>query len=479
MAKTTKHLDDMALRAAISRCQKNGTEGRFACGPGLSCVVTKAGRARFVHRYPFGKTYKTIWLDGVYPREVTLAEARRQCEAHRELLDDRIDPQDARKGGNMIDPTLAEYARSVFELLATPKDVKLGPDKSEWLRDMTKHTGALADMKIDSIVLTQIKASLAHRWKNYVPSPSAKRIVGRLRRVLSHRHTSTRPDDTHWNNPANFEALCDLLGRRAHRRRSRASLAWRDAPEFFSRLQLLTSMSARVLEWVILTGCRSAEATGARWSEIEIKGGRGWWVIPAARLKTEQNKGEDGAPFVVPLSLAMVQLLRRVRKNRDDLKPGDLIFPSMGVRNGLKIRGAIQRPKPNRYKTATIWQVALSLNPAITVHGFRSTLVAWGSATPHREREPFALDLMDRVIGHQIGSKEGQAAQQPGVVLSGSVVNYAHDAGADLYLPRRKLVMREWSAYLTGLARKRPGGKPAVVASTAADDPAQPLDLAA
>jgi integrase len=446
-----KYLDNIALTRRVERCQKHGVEGRFACGPGLSLVVTAAGRARFIHRYSWGGKYESLWLDGVYPRDVTLAEARVQVEAHRALLDQRINPKDDRRSGSLgADPTLAEYARHVFPLLATPKDIKLGPDNSEWLRTVTTHLGALADMPIDKIVLTQIKAAVAHRWVNHKPTPTAKTIVMRLRKVLRHRHGTTRPDDRYWNNPADFEVLCDLLGNRPHRRKSRPSLSWRELPAFVAELRQIELMSARCLEWAILTGSRSGEATGARWGEIDWRART--WVIPPERLKTEQNKDEDGKPFVVPLSLAMVQLLRRTADKRRDLAPSDLIFPS----------GFCERPK--EYRGNALLFLAQDLRPGITVHGFRASLTAWGAGTAHRDRDPFGLDLMDRALGHQIGSRHGQG----GGGLSGALANYAHDAGGDLFLGRRQSVMREWSAYLGGRTHSPKRGPERVVLALAA-----------
>lgn len=454
-----KYLETMALEKAVKRCQQAGIEGRFPAGPGLSCVVTAAGHARFVHRYPWQGKYQSLWLEGRYPRDISLAEARRQVEAQRAQLDERMDPREARKTGDKVNPTLAEYATRHFALLATPKDIKLGPEKSEWLRMMTHHTGALARTPIDSITFGQIKAAVEHRWIDGRPTPTAKTIIMRLKAVIRHRHVNTNADEERWWNPADFKALCDALGRREHFRDNRASLSWREMPAFMARLRQRQPLSARCLEWIILTGCRSNEATGARWQEID------WaertWAIPPDRLKTEQRKGKRGKPFIVPLSLMMVQTLRRAMANRNDLKPTDLIFPSYHLN------------KPGRYKEQTILILARDIRPGaiseeddreLSVHGFRSTLTAWGAGGPHRLRPPFALDLMDRCIGHNIGSKEGQQQAK----LSAVIGSYAHDSGGDLYQIRRAVVMREWSAYLGGRAMPPMRGAQAMLALMAA-----------
>ena len=80
-------------------------------------------------------------------------------------------------------------------------------------------------------------------------------------------------------------------------------------------LRARPGVSARALEWGILTAARFQEIAGARRSEVDLVLKR--WTVPAARMKREIE-------HVVPLSDEAVDLFK-------SLPPGDssaLIFPA-------------------------------------------------------------------------------------------------------------------------------------------------------
>ena len=70
------------------------------------------------------------------------------------------------------------------------------------------------------------------------------------------------------------------------------------------------------LRYLVLTACRSGEARGATWAEIDLDARE--WRIPASRMKA-------GVEHRVPLSDAALAVLERVRPLRG---PSDLVFPS-------------------------------------------------------------------------------------------------------------------------------------------------------
>ena len=65
------------------------------------------------------------------------------------------------------------------------------------------------------------------------------------------------------------------------------ALPFADLPAFMDELRQRNSISARALEFTILTAARTGEALGARWSEIE----NDVWVI------TPSLAAKPGAPF--------------------------------------------------------------------------------------------------------------------------------------------------------------------------------------
>ncbi len=77
-------------------------------------------------------------------------------------------------------------------------------------------------------------------------------------------------------------------------------------PGFVAALRQRDGVAARCLEFVVLTACRSGEARGARWSEIDLTAKL--WTIPPERMKA-------GKPHRVPLSaetLAVLEALPRM-----------------------------------------------------------------------------------------------------------------------------------------------------------------------
>jgi integrase len=129
------------------------------------------------------------------------------------------------------------------------------------------------------------------------------------------------------------------------------ALPYRDLPTFIARLRGMGGITARALEFTILTAARSGEALGASFDEIDLEAKL--WTVPAERMK-------GGRPHRVPLSprvLAIVKGLAAIRLN-------DFVFPS------------IKRDKP--LHSATMLMLLRDLHPGITTHGFRSTFKGLG-----------------------------------------------------------------------------------------------------
>jgi len=92
---------------------------------------------------------------------------------------------------------------------------------------------------------------------------------------------------------------------------------------------------------VLFTACRSVEASGARWGELDLDDG--WWTIPPARFKS----GRTHRVFLHP----------EIRQRLENLKPEevkdqDLVFPSPrtgGVLGEKSLHQALTRSTGGRY----------------------------------------------------------------------------------------------------------------------------------
>ena len=164
------------------------------------------------------------------------------------------------------------------------------------------------------------------------------------------------------------------------------------------------SLAAKsALRFVVLTACRSGEARGATWTEIDLQARA--WRIPATRMKC-------GVEHRVPLSDAVVTVLELVRPLRDR---SEFVFPSPS------------RPgKPQSDMTLTKVLRDTGLADRATVHGFRSAFRTWAG---ERTTAPHAVCEM--ALAHQVGSAVERS--------------YAR---SDLFEKRRRL-MDQWAAYVT------------------------------
>jgi integrase len=177
-------------------------------------------------------------------------------------------------------------------------------------------------------------------------------------------------------------------------------MPYSDVPAFLALLRERESVSARALEFLILTASRTTEVTEARWEEIDFDAKV--WTVPASRMKS-------GRPHRVPLCDRAVEILRGI--SRLDCYRG-FIFP--GANEG--------KPLSNM----AMLQLVRGLSPnGFVVHGFRSSFKDWT-----RERTNFDTSTVEAALAHVVGDK----------------VEAAYIRG-DLLDKRRKL-MDSWARYL-------------------------------
>ena len=161
-------------------------------------------------------------------------------------------------------------------------------------------------------------------------------------------------------------------------------------------LRARDTISARALEFVILTAARSSEVTGATWDEINLA--EKLWTIPETRMKS-------GNAHRVPLSARAVDLLAELPRQ------GRIVFA--GIRPGAPLG------------ESTLRKVMASLGHGnFTVHGFRSSFRDWCA-----ERTSFQREVCEMALAHAIPD----------------AVEKAYRRG-DLFDKRRKL-MAAWSSY--------------------------------
>jgi integrase len=186
------------------------------------------------------------------------------------------------------------------------------------------------------------------------------------------------------------------------------ALAYDELGEFMAAVRAQHGIAARALEFVILTACRTSEAIGTTWGEIDLKAGM--WTVPAGRIKA-------GKEHRVPLSPSAMALLGDLQQGKVD----DFVFP--GGKRG--------RPLSTNALLALLKRMERT---DITSHGFRSTFRDWAA-----ERTNYPREVAEMALAHTVSDK----------------VEAAYRRG-DLFEKRRRL-MNEWATFCGKRQAKRAG----------------------
>jgi integrase len=272
-----------------------------------------------------------------------------------------------------------------------------GRGEEYWRQSLTDHAFPVLGAKpVGEVTTEDVLTALTPIWTT--KPVTATILRSRIELVLSYAKSRG------WRSGENVarwrDHLANLLPKatKVHRVVHRAALPWAAAPAFMTRLAAESSMAARCLAFCILTTTRVGEASGARWSELDLAAAT--WTLPVERMKA-------GREHRVTLSDAALAILREVAETQID----DLVFPSS---------------KQGRPIANTTLRVLLArLAPGVTVHGFRSCFRDWAADTGKPG------DLAEAALAHVSGNQVQRAYQR-----------------SDLLEARRGL-MSAWADYLT------------------------------
>jgi len=368
--------------------------------PGLALQVTDGGARSWVLRVMVGTRRRDMGL-GAYPA-VTLADAHRKAREAREAIRTGTDPVAAQQAARSALRAAALGAvtfRQVAEayMRAHRASWKSAKHAGQWAATLEQYAyPVLGDMLVRDVEKPHVMAVLEPIWLKR--NETASRLRSRLELVLSYAmQAGHRPEGL---NPARWRGGLDkLLARPAKVQKveHHAALPIAEMGAFMARLRKQDGMAALVLQFVILTACRSGEARGATWSEIDLD--EALWSLPGERMKA-------GRPHRVPLSPAAVELLRTVPR----FTGVDLVFPAP--------RGG---PLSDMALSALMRRMAVPATP----HGARSTFRDWAG-----ERTTFPREVAEAALAHAVGDDTERA--------------YAR---SDL-LERRRQLMVAWAEFL-------------------------------
>ena len=379
-------------------------KGFYPDGGGLYLRITETGTKGWIFRFTLGTRTRDAGL-GICS-SISLASAREIAEDCRKLLRQGIDPIEHRKrvaetqNGAVSGITFREAVSRY--IAAHETSWRNAKHREQWRNTLGTYVAPVIGNKdVAAITTEDVLQILEPIWQ--AKPETATRVRGRIANVLDWCRVRKYRDGP---NPALWRGhLAHLLP--AHKKKSivrhHPALSWAEIPKFITELRTHTAISARALDFTILTASRTSEAILALWPEIDID--NQIWTVPPQRMKA-------GVEHRVPLSAAAVELLRDLPR----FEESKYIFP------GAKLG----RP----FSNMAMLEVLRGMRPGLTVHGFRSTFRDWAA-----EATSFPSEVVEMALAHTIES----------------AVERAYRRG-DLFQKRRAL-METWAAYCgSGLA---------------------------
>ena len=405
--------------ATVKALMAKGLPARHADGGNLYLAVTGKDAAKWTLRYMLAGKSREMGLGACDPEGKdgrTLAQAREDAEAARKVLREGDDPVDQRKAEARAKAEAAGRAQTFkavaeMHIAAHGEGWRNAKHRAQWTSTLEAYAyPALGKMPVADIgteqmlgVLQQLVAVDGTKrlplW-NARPETAA-RLRGRMEAVLAYAAArGWRAGD----NPARWKGhLSAMLPARAKvaKVKHHAALPWQEMGAFMLRLRGLNATSARALEYAILTGCRSGEVLGARWSEVDMEATV--WAVPADRMKA-------GREHRVPLSTSALAVLRGMLPLRPEDADG-YVFPGQ------------KKDKP--LSSMAMLMLLRRMDRAdLTAHGFRSSFRDWTE-----EATSTAHAVAEAALAHTIGDK----------------VEAAYRRG-DLF-QKRAALMQEWADY--------------------------------
>jgi len=371
--------------------------GRHADGGGLYLDREKDGRSRWVFMWTRNGKRREMGLGAAGPAGVSLSEARTRAREARDEVWNNRDPillrQEAKAAAAIPRKTLLEVATEYRDATAKAKKWRSEKYLKQWLGQMEHHLADILSRPVAEVDADMVEKAFKPIWT--ARRETAERIRERLEAVLEH---ATEKGYRTGPNPARLKTLEVRLGKWGKKTHvGHAALSFRQIAPFMKALRQREAVSARALEFLILTAARTGEVRGARWSEIDFEDAV--WTVPDCRMK-------GGREHKVPLSAAAVRVLRAMEPMRQG--EDGLIFPGTGKAKDLSVMA--------------LAMLMRRMSVDVTVHGFRSSFRDWAG-----EISTFPREVAEAALAHRVGD----------------AVELAYRRGDALQ--KRRLMMEAWA----------------------------------
>lgn len=398
MPRQTKQLSATEVKNAKAKEK----EYYLVDGQGLKLRVLPSGSKQWLFNYYRPTNGKRANLNlGRFP-DVSLVQARKASLNAKELIAQGIDPQDERNRQHQAHKEIHEHtfvnvAKDWFAI----KQHDVTPDYAlDIWRSLELHIFPhISDKPVKAITAPEI-IELLKPIEAKGSLETVKRLTQRLNEVM------------------NFATNCGLIqanpltGIKAAfkkpKKENMAALTPAELPELMGAIAnaSIKRTTRCLLEWQLHTMTRPAEASGARWDEINWK--EKVWTIPAERMK---KRREHRIPLTEQM-LALLEVMKPISGHRDFIFPSDR-----------------DPKKPCNSQTANMALKRMGFAGRLVSHGLRSL------ASTTLNEQGFDPDLVEAALAH----------------VDDNQVRSAYNRTD--YLERRKPMMSWWSGHIEEAAK--------------------------
>ena len=406
-----ERLTDLAIKQARSRDKQY----KLSDGGGLFLLVHPNGSKYWRLDYRFADKRKSSSL-GVYgsrESEVSLVKARKKQAEYKAILQDGIDPIEAKRlkkqlsieENNELEIKEAEQA-STFKKVAHEWMSKQGPRWTEEHQTRVRRSleihvfpeiGQIPITEIDTITLLNALRKIEMQGKHEASSRARQRCEGVFRYGIQTAVCERNP-------------AIDLRGALTPPTvKHLAALKPEEMPELLHSLDAYDGhpVTQLAMRFMIYTFVRTKELRLAKWSDFNLYPEEPLWTIPAENMKARREHH-------VPLCYQSIDVLEQMQEFSG---PDGFVFPQ--DKNAQK---------PMSENTLLFALYRMGYHSKATTHGFRST-----ASTILNESGLWHPDAIERQLAHQEGNK----------------VRAAYDRS--LHMEQRRKMMQWWADHVDSL----------------------------
>ncbi len=419
MPRVAKELSALAVKN-ISHSGKSGNPERYAVGgvSGLMIQVTSNGAKSWLLRTTIADKRHFLGL-GSYP-EIGLKDAREKAALEKQKIKDGIDPIAERKANKARLKQQRLDAVTFSELLEEFYSAKLEgkseKSQNQWRSTLENYAvPVIGELLIEEIDKSHILRILEPIWT--VKTETARRLRGRLETVfdfaLGKDYRKNPKNPARW--AGNLEAILPEPSK-IQKVQNQPAVPIESISEWYSTLRGLDGISARALEFLCLTACRSGEVRGMLWKEINLA--EKVWIIPAERMKMRREHR-------VPLCDRAIQILEEIPR----FEGSAFVFPAAkgGMLSDMTLSKRMKQMHEREVKAGREgWLDKHSGRPAVP-HGLRASYRQWAG-----EKTDYPREIVELCLAHDLMGSVERAYMRTDI------------------LEKRREIMDAWSGFLQG-----------------------------